>query len=526
MNRLKGTVVGAAGLIAILTLASRLMGLVRKLAQSWAVSDGQVATAYDTANTVPNVLFEIAAGGALAGAVIPLVSRFLARKLHAEASHVLSALMTWLLTLSLPLVLIVVVFANPVVSLLLGGGIDPAIVDLAATMLRVFAIQIPLYGLSVILTGGLQARKSFVLPALAPLLSSIVVIGAFVVYAMTYGPQVTASELTIQGTYILAWGTTAGVIVFSLPQLIPVMRHYRIRPTWSFPGESGKQTVRLASAGLAALVAQQLAIIAIMYTANSLGNVGTYAAFNYAYAIFMVPYAVLAVPIATATFPRISEAVELEDSDRLATLVSRSTRLVLAMGMVAGALLLVLARPAQIVLELGNPIAGMDTAMRYMAVGLIGFSLIYHGARVLYALDAGRRVVVVNSLAWGSVVLVLIIAHVSGVSDRTPTLMWIGAAMSIGLSVGALAVIANIRTLVGDAATSGYLKTAGLLMVALGMFGTLSWFVVSWIIGAMNETILGAFVAAAVGAVIIVGASLATLRFADPTTLRGLSSAT
>ena len=71
--------VGAAGLVAVLTLVSRLMGLVRKIAQSWALSDGPVATAYDTANTVPNVLFEVAAGGALAGAIIPLLSRYLSQ---------------------------------------------------------------------------------------------------------------------------------------------------------------------------------------------------------------------------------------------------------------------------------------------------------------------------------------------------------------------------------------------------------------------------------------------------------------
>lgn len=70
------SVIGAAGMIAIVTLGARFMGLVRKLAQSWAMSDGVVAGTYDTANTVPNILFEVVAGGALAGAVIPLISRF------------------------------------------------------------------------------------------------------------------------------------------------------------------------------------------------------------------------------------------------------------------------------------------------------------------------------------------------------------------------------------------------------------------------------------------------------------------
>lgn len=522
MKSLKGSVLGAAGLVAILTLASRLAGLIRKLAQSWAVSDGQVATAYDTANTVPNVLFEIAAGGALAGAVIPLVSRFLARQLEAQAGQVLSALITWLLTISLPIVFGVVVLAGPIVSALFGQGADPDIVHLAETMLRIFAIQVPLYGLSVIFSGALHARKQFVLPALAPLLSSLVVIGVFVVYAVNIGPDVDARQLTISGTYLLAWGTTAGVVAFSLSQAISVARHYRLRPTWQFPEDSGRHTVRLAGAGLAALTAQQIAIIAIMYTANSLGNVGTYAAFNYAYAVFMVPYAVLAVPIATATFPRISDAVETDDRARLESLVAESTRLVLVMGLVAATLLAVLARPAALVIGVGQPIDGLDLVMACMAAGLVGMSLIYHGARVLYALSATRGVVLVNSFAWGAVVLCLVGGHLAGAAGRLETLALIGSAMSVGLNVGALAVVVVIRRLVGSGATRGYARTTGLFAVVLGVTGIVSWAIVSLIVNAMGQTMLSGFVAAAVGATFILGATVVAIRFIDVTMLAAL----
>lgn len=509
--RMRNTVLGAAGLISVLTLVSRAMGLVRKLAQSWAMSDSPVATAFDSANTVPNVLFEVAAGGALAGAVIPIVSRFLAKKMSAELNQTASALITWILAVSLPLAAVVALFADPIIGLVFDAKMDPEVVQLSGTLLRMFALQIPLYGLSVVFSGILQAHKKFVLPALAPLLSSIVVITVFAGYALRVGSQVDPRDLTTGATLWLGWGTTAGVAAFSLPQLIPVLRLVKLRPTFRFPPGVGGLTVRLAAAGLAALAAQQIAIVAIMHTANTLGNVGTYAAFNYAYAVFMVPYAVLAVPIATAVFPRISQAAQEEGTPQLVQLVSVSTRLVLAMGVLSAALLIVLARPAQIVIQLGLPIEGLDVALQSMAVGLIGFSLMYHGARVLYALDAGRLVIRTNTIAWGVVVLCLVIAQVLQISGRVPTLVAIGVAMSVGLSIGALATIIALASRLGRDAVRGYGRLFAVLLAAISAASILAWIVVYGVLRAAPGSILAAVLAALLGAIIIVGVGGVTL---------------
>ncbi|WP_434700100.1 lipid II flippase MurJ [Trueperella pyogenes] len=178
---------GAAGLVAGLTLLSRVFGLVRKLAQSWALSDSPIATAYDTANTVPNVLFEVAAGGALAGAVIPILSRFLKvgdKRLAAQAA---GALMTWILSVGMALALVVSVAASPIISVLLADA-APEMRNLAALLLRIFAAQIPLYGLSVVATGILHSHGHFFWPALSPLLSSVSVAAMFLWYSTWVEP--------------------------------------------------------------------------------------------------------------------------------------------------------------------------------------------------------------------------------------------------------------------------------------------------------------------------------------------------
>lgn len=492
------SVAGAAGIIALLTLGSRMMGLVRKLAQSWAMSDGAVAGTYDTANTVPNVLFEVAAGGALAGAVIPLVSRFMARNLRAEVSQTVTALCTWILSVSVPLAVIVILAAPSIVGFLL-GDVPAEQAALGTSLLRMFAIQIPLYGISVVFSGVLQAHKQFVLPALAPLLSSIVVVGVFAWYALTVGPQIEPAEVTMAAVSLLGWGTTAGVAVFSLVQLPAVLKLVQIRIGWSFPDGVGRDTVRMGGAGLVALAAQQVAIIAIMYTTNALSDAGTFAAFNYAYAIFMVPYAVLAVPIATAVFPRISEASELGETAKLKMLVGKSTYLVLVMGSVAAVLIAVLAGPAKTVVELGNPIVGLDLALQTMALGAVGFSLLYHGARVLYGLGRPRYVVLTNTIAWAATIAVLIFANALGVSGREATLAWVGSALSIGLSVGSIVLLGILRRTSGARIIGDYGNRLVRVLPVLAVTGVAAWFGVPWIQGMTSGGIVGAFVAAACG---------------------------
>ncbi|MCI7550749.1 MAG: virulence factor MviN, partial [Arcanobacterium sp.] len=392
-------------------------------------------------------------------------------------------------------------------------------------LLTMFAWQVPLYGISVVCAGVLQAHDRFVLPALAPLLSSIVVIGVFLAYAELYPPHADPSELSRFAIYLLGWGTTAGVMVFSLPQFIPVMRLVPIKPTFHFPPGVARHTMHLAGAGLGALLAQQIAIVVIMYATNELGGVGTYNVFNYSFAVFMVPYAVLAVPIATVTFPQISKAVSAGDTDRAARVTARSTRLVLFMGILAAALLAVEAKPAQVVLEVGRNIAHLDYAMTAMAIGLIGYSLLYHGARVLYALDAGRYVIAVNSLGWGVVVITLLIGLAVASPGRFGALTWVGMALSVGMSVGGVAVLCAIRAKLGAGSLHGIVRTA---VVGVASCAVLTWvgrYVVNLFFAPHGSaSVATALLAAVLGALICVGGAACVALLFDRSLVSGIRS--
>jgi putative peptidoglycan lipid II flippase len=167
-------VAGAAALIAVLTLLARLAGFGRTLVFTNTVGAGSTGDVYLAANQVPNIVFEVVAGGALAALVVPMLAGGIAVGDREQVRRTASALLGWTLLVLTPLAILIAVLAEPIAGLLLGGGTDEE-VALAARFLLVFAPQVVLYGIGIVLTGVLQAHRRFAGPAIAPLLSSVVV---------------------------------------------------------------------------------------------------------------------------------------------------------------------------------------------------------------------------------------------------------------------------------------------------------------------------------------------------------------
>jgi putative peptidoglycan lipid II flippase len=108
------------------------------------------------------------------------------------------------------------VAAHPIESALLGdaGGCPRGdLVGVGSRMLIVFAPQVLFYGLAVVLYGILQSHRRFAAPALAPLLSSLVVVGAYAGFGVVGGAYVNRlHSLPTGAEYLLSLGTTLGVL--------------------------------------------------------------------------------------------------------------------------------------------------------------------------------------------------------------------------------------------------------------------------------------------------------------------------
>src|SRR5664279_3021237 len=297
----------AAVAIGLVTVAARVVGLGRTVVLARTVGTTCLGDTYLTANTVPNIVFEIVAGGALASLVVPVLAGPVQVGDSAAARRTASALLTWAVLLLTPLAVAGALLARPVMSVLVGGqvggqpvgGCDrTAQVAVGARMLLVFAPQVVLYGVGIVLTGVLQAHRRFLGPALAPLLSSLVVIAAYLAYAAQGGAGEKLASLPPGQELTLSVGTTLGVAALSLSLLVPLRRTgLRLRPELRFPPGVAVRVRRLALAGAAALAAQQVSVAVGLRLANG-GPGGSVIVYALATTVFLLPWAVLAVPLA------------------------------------------------------------------------------------------------------------------------------------------------------------------------------------------------------------------------------------
>ncbi|GEN79174.1 murein biosynthesis integral membrane protein MurJ [Actinotalea fermentans] len=513
LRRTVGGLAGAAAMIALVNVASRVVGFARWLAQASEVGPTSLGDAYNSANALPNVLFEVIAGGALASVVVPLLAVPLARSLRRDVDTVASALLGWALAALVPLGGLVALTARPLVWAFMRGASE-AEVAVAAQLLQMFALQIPLYGVGLVLTGVLQAHRRFFWPALAPLLNSLVVIGALLVFgSRVTDPAVEPTQVAGDALAVLGWGTTAGVAVMSLPLLVPVHRlGVRLRPTLRFPAGVASRARSLALAGIGALVAQQLSVVVTLALANRYGTDGTWPVVLYTQAVYVLPYAVLAFPLATAALPRLAEHAANGDAPAFAGLSARTTRAVLAASVLGAAVLAAVAPAVEAVFDAvvpgGADVSGMAAGLTWMAPGLLGFGLILHVSRALYVLHRGRAAVTATALGWvvvAGVAVLAVAALTGGDRDRIGTLAGLGVATTVGMTVAGVGLLVGLVRAAGVAAVAGVART-GAVAVSGGLVGAV---VGRWVVEALTGDRWTTAVGAALVGALVVAASMA-----------------
>lgn len=467
-----GASLGAkAGQVGTFTLASRLLGFLRWVVQAATVGSGAMAGAYSSANQIPNVFYEVVVGGALAGTVVPLLAGAIAHGQREKVRATASGLLGLTLAVLVPLALLMALFAEPLAQLLVTsdtrlGGDKAAIAywggshQLVVAFLRMFALQIPLYGLGVVLTGVLQAYNRFTWPALAPIFSSLVVMLTYGIY----GALIDAGHYA-QAVLTLGWGTTAGVAALSLPLLWPVHRlGLGLRARLRLPAGTFTQLRSLAGAGIAALIAQQISVLTVVAVARRYGSAGTIAIYQYTQAIYVLPYAVLAVPLATVVYPQLAARLAAKHVSReTKDLIANSTALVTLAACVGSGALMLGAPVAQQVFGLITAVDYMGAALVAFAPGLVGYALIYQLTRVLYVLDAARSAALATCLGW------LVVAGASWVfsanAKGSAVLVYLGAASSAGMSLAGVALALVLARRVGARALAPSLKIVVLYLV-------------------------------------------------------------
>jgi len=393
------------------TVISRITGVLRTTALAAALGSlGVLADAYNTANTLPNIIYIMLVGGALNAVFIPQLVRHM-KDDHDGGTAYADRLLT-LSALALLAITVLAVAAAPWIARLYAG---PAYSARQLEVLTAFAYlclpQILFYGLYALYSQVLNARGHFAAPMFAPIINNAVVIAGCVAFLAV---STTPSIATITGRQIALLGTATTLgVVLQAASLTPVMARsgYRFRPRLDLRGQGLGTAVGLAKWTIFFVLVNQVAFLFITKLANQAGALaeqgGTKGAGSSAYAnaqlMFVLPHSIVTVSVITALMPRMSRAAATGDLAEVRRDLAQGMRLVSAILVPAGIMLALLGpRIAQLLLGYGNtsdPAARLvGQVLQGFSVGIVAYSLSYALLRGFYAVEDTRTPALVNVL--------------------------------------------------------------------------------------------------------------------------------
>jgi putative peptidoglycan lipid II flippase len=404
--------------MALGTLASRLTGFLSALMLAYTIGDRTLGNAYNTANTLPNVVYNLMLGGILTSVIVPLLITNAKRDSdHGEGyfqrifSLGVVALGAITLVATLGAALIVDIYASKV------HGSEHHVMVVFAYF---FIPQIFFYGMSALAGAILNARGRFAAPMWTPVINNIVVILVLLLYLSIAGFGRTPGNISSFEVELLGAGTTLGIIAQTFALLPALARAgFRPRPTFVFRREEVSEIGRLAGWLAGYVVTTQITFFTTLVIAGAASihdQAAGYSAYQYAYLLFQMPYAVVGISVITALLPRMSAHASARRYSRVRADFSTGIRLSAVIVVPASLLLAVLGGPlAEMLFGHGSTtVSGADYIGKVFAIfslGLVPYMTFQLLLRVFYSLRDSRTPcfiglitmtanVVVNLIAW------------------------------------------------------------------------------------------------------------------------------
>lgn len=400
----------ATAIVAFGFLGSRLLGVARTAAIADAFGASPELDAYWVAFRVPDLIFQLLAGATLGSAFIPVFARIRRRDGPDAAWALASNALTIVMAATAALCLVALALAPLLVPLFAPGlgediGRGDELTAEAVRLTRIMLLSPLLLAISGMITGILNARQQFLLPALAPML---------------YNLGIIAGALALTGRWGVDWGVeglAAGVVAGSAAHLLvqlPGLAREGMRYRWRFDFGDGptREVARLMGPRVIGLAAAQVNFA--VTTTFFASRVGASAISNltFAWLIANLPVALFGMALATAAFPRLAEQAAGSDGRALVDTVSRVLRTTLFLSVPAALGLALLREPATTVLLERGAFGAGDSAVTAAALGFFCLGIVPQAAveihsRGFYALGDTRTPVI---LTVGAVVVNIILS--------------------------------------------------------------------------------------------------------------------
>ncbi len=500
------------------TVASRVLGVVRAAMQLAVVGTALSGDAWDVANTLPNIVYLLLAGGVLNAVLVPQITRAAS---HADGGR---EYIDRLLTVALVgIAVVAVVFtlgAGLLVRLYSTPQWSPDVRSLSTAFALICMPQIFFYGLYTLLGQVLNARSHFAAYMWAPVLANIVAIAGMAYFLASYPHQPAPASWTSSMVWVLAGSATAGVAAQALVLILPLWRSgFRYSPRWGFRGVGLRTASTVALWTFAALAVSTVGFIItsqVLTYANDAGNsaglkVPGKISYTNAFLIFMLPHSLVTVSLVTALFTRMSRAAHVGDLGEVRADVDKGMRLTAVATVPATVGSFVLGFVATATLYQGSSEAstrGIAVVMMAMMMGLVPFGVLYLLNRVFYAFEDAKTPFKLQ-------IVVTVVATTANFASLLLPLQWIAVGVGAGQAVSNIAGMAVGLVLARRRLGSLPLGETGRTYIRLGVasvVAAVAAYLAQLAVGQVLDGRLYSLVALAAGGLVFVGIYIVVAR--------------
>jgi len=381
VNAAQRQITRAAGTVMAAFVLSNLTGLARQILIANYFGTSGPIDAFYAAQRLPDLLFNLVAGGALASAFVPAFTGLLAKEDKAGAWRLASGVMSLVALALIAVSALAAVFAPTLIRYVLAPGYaaDAAKFELAVSLLRLLLLSPAIFGVSGLLMGILNAHQKFLAPALAP---------TFYWLGMIFGLLFLRPSL---GIYGLAWGAVLGAVLHllvQLPGLLGLQPQLRFAPSLANPAV--REVFTLMGPRLLGVAAVQLNFV-VSAALASYWLEGSYTALNVAWQVFTMPQVIIAQAISIAALPTFSAMVARGELAAMRAALAETVRMILFLALPATLGLIFLSTPIIAFLFQRSEFTASSTqlvasALTMFTLGLASHSLVEILSRSYYAL--------------------------------------------------------------------------------------------------------------------------------------------
>jgi putative peptidoglycan lipid II flippase len=431
------SVARSAGIVSIAVMFSRVLGLVREMVFAHYFGAGFLYDAYQAAFTIPNVLRDLFAEGALSAAFVKVFTDYQINKSEQEAWR-LASLVLNALAVIMSIITILGILLAPYLVPLITRGFSPEKIYLTVLMTQIMFPFILLVALAAVAMGVLNTKGNFGVPASASTVFNIVSIfvGLGFAYWLSGGSWEAADDkFTVPGVPAqwailgMAIGTLIGGAAQFLMQLPSLFRvGFRFSPVLSFRNEGVKQIMRLMAPAILGTSAVQINVLINLLLVS--GIEGGRSWLSYAFRLMQFPIGVFGVAIGTASIPVLSRMASQGKFGEFRQTLSSSINLVFLMTLPSACGLVILGEPIiRLLYSHGGAFKEADVpmtawALTGYAIGLTGYAAIKVLSPAFYALNDAKTpmIIAIFSIGVNAAVSYFFLQWLSGygVSPETP----------------------------------------------------------------------------------------------------------